>query len=141
VSGERAVEGAVEVDAFDRLEFVGQEHGLAAGLHDRKCHAGVADHVGVGGAVTLAEARTWCRRLSQSSADPVGHDVAVAIPVGPAVAETDAVDHAGTGEPVGGGIAAVDRVGAVSDQPAVELGGDGARDGRFVAVVSSATGA
>ncbi len=53
----------------------------------------------------------------------------VAIPLGRAVLDADAVDHAVAGEPVFGRLA---RVRAVAQVPAVELGGDGAVDGQVV---------
>ena len=55
MSGERSVEGAVEVDALDRVQIVGERHHRPAGFHDGEGHAGVANHVGVGGALGVVE--------------------------------------------------------------------------------------
>ena len=94
MSGERSVEGAVEVDALDRVQIIGERHHRSAGFHDGEGHAGVADHVGVGGALGVVEARAWRDRPAGRFGDSVRDDVAVAIPVGPPVAQPHAVHHA-----------------------------------------------
>ena len=71
VSGERSVEGAVEVDALDRVQIVGERHHRSAGLDDGEGHAGVADHVGVGGALGVVESRTWRDRPAGRFGDSV----------------------------------------------------------------------
>ena len=131
VGGEGALEGAAEVDALHRLELVAEQDRLAAGFDDGEGHARMADDVGVRGAFGVVEARAGRDRLAERLGHAVRHDVAVAVPVGLAVAEAHAVDHAGAGEPVRLGVAAVDRVGAVAQEASVELGGDGAGDEEF----------
>ena len=70
MSGERSVERAVKVDALDRVQIIGEHH-RSAGFHDGEGHAGVADHVGGGGARRVVEARAWRDRPACRFGDSV----------------------------------------------------------------------
>ena len=95
VGGERSRPGAVEVDVADRLEVVGHLDRQPARLHQGPGGAGVADHVGVGRAAPEERVpRTGEQFEALRLGDGVSPDVPVAVPLRPAVAETDAVDHA-----------------------------------------------
>jgi len=88
----------------------------------------VADHVDVGGEVELGRQPVLDGRLAQQRADAVGTDPAVAVPLGAAVAQPYAVDHAVThGPDVRDGVFDPERVGPVADVAAVQLLRDPAR--------------
>ena len=129
MSGERSVEGAVEVDALDRVQIIGERHHRSAGFHDGQGHAGVADHVGVGGALGVVETRAWRDRPACRFGDSVRYDKAVSVPVGRAVSKSHTMHHPGAGEPVRVRLATIDGIGAIADQSPVEFGGDRAGDG------------
>ncbi len=109
-----------------------------ADLAQGKDGVGVPDHVGVrgcrgqvDGAVLTDEGVT----LQLPCLHPP-----VAVPLGPPAAQPDAVQHAGPGEPVPA-VLAGQRVGAVAEVAAVQLGGRVPRTVSSAAVCSSGTGA
>ena len=102
---ERAGQRAVEVGAGRRSRARrSSSTGSAAGLDDGQRAPGVPDHVGVGREVARAVARAAASRRQPKCSLGVGAaHVAVAVPLGLAVAEADAVHHAVADEPVVGG--------------------------------------
>ena len=115
------VEHAAEVGRADRAELA-VEHVREVALLEGEDLAGVADHVGVG----LRRAHVDRDRRIEDVEGGIGDErrlhVPVAVPLGLAVAQADAVDHAVAEERV---VArARERVGAVADVAAVELGRD-----------------
>ena len=128
VGGVAVGEGAAEVGVADGVELVGELDGAGAGLDDGEGLAAEADHVGVGG-LHAAVALAGRRLLAERSLTLVRAHHAGVVPVGPAAAEADAVDHGVADEPVvGGGVDRRDRVGAVAEVAALELGGQRALD-------------
>ena len=129
MGGVAARKGAVEVAGPDGVELVGELIGPAAALDDGEGAAGVADDVGVGGEVKARMHRAGVAGLPQGVSDVGGPDEAVAVPLGLAVADPHAVDHAAAEEPVVGGRVGIDdRVGAIAEIPTVEVVGDGPDD-------------
>ena len=121
---EAAAEGAVEVARADRVELVGQLVGVGARLDDRERAAGEADDVGVGREVEVAVGRARVGWLAQGRPPRRASGPSGCGTTRPAVAQPDAVHHAGAGEPVvGGGVDRADRVGAVAQVAAVEVVG------------------
>src|SRR5262249_13368386 len=70
----------------------------------------------------------WRRRGSAYRLEILRADVAVAVPLGLAVLEPNAVDHAVTDEPVVAARVGLERVRADADVAARQLGRDGAGD-------------
>ena len=97
-----ALQRAAEVAGADRLELVGQLVRARARLHDGEGAARVADDVGVGGEVHAGVHRPRARLLAQRPRHLGRTHPAVAVPLGPAVAQADPVHHAVAGEPVVG---------------------------------------
>ena len=101
-----------------------QLDGRGACLDDRVCPAGMADDVGVRGELLVVGRplgfRAW---LAQKVRDVVVAHPAVAVPLRPAVADADAVNHPVAAEPVVLGLVdRPERVRPVAQVPAVELG-------------------
>ena len=125
VGGERARQRAEEVVAADGLELVGELDRAPAGFDHRPRAAGEPTDVGVRRHRAGVPVRTGDVRFATNVAHVLRADVAVAVPLGPALAEADAVHHAVAHEPVvrrrvDGGR----RVGAVAQVPAAQLGRD-----------------
>ena len=95
-----ATEGAAEITGAHRLQVVGQLVRERAGLHDGERAAGVADHVGIGSEVHAGVHRTGSRLFAEEARHLGRTDPAIAVPLGPPVAQPDAVHHAVPGEPV-----------------------------------------
>ena len=145
VAGPRAVQRAAEVAARDGLQLVGQLHRQHPGLGERVGPAVDREHVRVGH-VGLDVARalllpvglcpgqlvgTGDARQPHRRRDPVVADEAVAVPLGPALAQPHAEDHAAADEPVvGPGVFRVNwiRVAADAKEPSVQLLRDLPRD-------------
>ncbi len=122
---------AFEVTAPQRLELVAQLDRPTAGLDDRERLAGMADHVRVRREVHVAVDRATGVGHMQLGEHPACVHPAVAIPVGLAVREADAVNHAFAAEPVvRRRVDGTDRVRPVAQEPALQRRGDRARDGK-----------
>ena len=122
VGGEAVAKRPVQVREAHRVELVGELGRAAAGLDDGEGLAGQADHVGVRHR-PLVVALAGGGPLTQRLGDRRRADPAVAVPLGSAVAQADAVHHALAGEPVVvGGVDRPDRVGPVAEVAPVELG-------------------
>jgi len=126
VRGHRAAQLAVEVVGADRVEVPGELEGEVR-LAQRQQASGVLDDVGAGGAGR--QVRAVLGHVGGAVQGGGAHP-AVAVPLGAAVAQPDAVDHAAALEPVGGGDAGLGVV-AVTDQPAGQLRRQGALDGQL----------
>ena len=123
---------AVEVTAPQRLELVAQLDRPTAGLDDRERLARVADHVRVRGEVHVAVDRATGVGHMQLGEHLARAHPAVAVPVGLAVGEADAVHHAFAAEPVvGRRVDGTDGVRPVAQEAAVQGRGDRARDGQI----------
>ena len=117
-----------EVPHPDGVQLVGELVLGDAALDEGQRTAGVADHVGVGAQPGDLELALGLR-LPQRSAGLRAAHVAVAVPLGLAVAQPQAVHHAVAGEPVVAlGIDRADRVGAVAQVAPVQVVRDLADD-------------
>ena len=124
VRGVAAPQRAVEIADPDSVEFVGEFVGRDARLDERQRLAGVADHVGV-----RADRRHRVPLIGHCLAERARRarpaDEAVAVPLGAAVTQSDAVHHPVADEPVVQlRIDLADRVGPVAQIPTVEVLGD-----------------
>ena len=116
-----ALESAAEVARADRLELVGQLVGPCAGLDDGEGASRVPDHIRVRREVHLGVHGAGPRRLPQRARHLGGPDPAIAVPLGPAVAQPDAVHHPVAREPVvGRRLGHGDGIGAVAQVAAIE---------------------
>ena len=125
MGGERTRQRAEEVVAPDGLELVGHLHRAAAGFDHRPRGPGEAADVGVRTTARTVPVVARDVRLAAPLAERAAADVAVAVPLGAAVAQAHAVDHAVADEPVVlGRVGDLDRVRPVAQVAAVELGGE-----------------
>ena len=126
VRGVAAREFPVEVVRPHGLQLVGELVGERAGLHGGQYAPGVPDDVRVGGEVRVVVHGAAGPFLAQRARDLPGPDPAVAVPLGPAVAQPDTVHHAGAEEPVtvtpaGARVFQSHRVGPVAQVAAVQF--------------------
>ena len=111
VGGERTGQGVAEAVDAQRVEFVRHLDRRLARLDHRPGGSGEPADVGVRPALAA------------------GHDVPVAVPLGLTATQADAVDHAGSDEPVSrGGVGPAGRVRSVAEPAPLELSGDLAGD-------------
>ncbi len=124
VGTHRRCQRPVEVVHLRTVEVGGEPVG-ESGLHQGESAPGVADHVGVGLAVHGFEGATG-RGGARFGGEGTGAHPPVAVPGCLPARERDGVDHAVAGEPVvAGGIGGHrDRVGAVAEEPTLEIGGE-----------------
>ena len=100
VGGECAWQGPEEVVAGNGLEFVRHFDGATAGFdHRPRCTREPTD-VGVGAAAVVIPVVPGNVRLTTARAQAAATNVTVAVPLGLAVEQTNAVHHAVTDEPV-----------------------------------------
>ena len=119
--GVAARQRSVEVARADRVEFVGELDVGDAGFDQREGLSGMPDHVGVRTDTGQPEV-TGRRLLAERLRGLRTTHPSVAVPLGLAVADADAVHHAVADEPViERGIDLADRVRAVAQVPAVEI--------------------
>ena len=124
-----------EVARPDRLQLVGELVRQRAGLHGGQHAPGVPDDVRIGGEVRVVMDRAARPFLAQRRRHLTGPDPAVAVPLGPAVAQPHAVHHAGAEEPVGltpagPRVLQAHRVGPVAQVAAVQFPWQGPGDGQ-----------
>ena len=128
VSGERTLEHSAEVGGADRVQ-VAVEHVGEVTLFEGQDLSGVTDDVRVGLRTGHVEGDARVEDVDRRVLDERGLHVSIAVPLGPAVTQPNAVDHAVTEE---GMIAHPgDRVGAVAQIATVEFGGDRSGDLQF----------
>ena len=124
VGGERAGQRAVEVVAPDGLELVGELDRAPAGLDHRPRRAGEPADVGVGPARAVVPVASGDVGLAAELGHVLRAHVPVAVPLGLAVVQSDAVHHAVADEPVVRRLVGWrDRVRAVAEVPAAQVGG------------------
>ncbi len=129
VGGEPAGQAAVEVAGADGVELVAQLVRQRPRLHGRERAPGQPDDVGVGREVHVAVHGPRPGGLAEPPGDRGAAHPPVAVPLGAPVAQPHAVDHALAEEQVpGGGVVEAERVGAVTQISAVELGRDAPGD-------------
>ena len=92
--------GAKEVVATDRLEFVGQLDWASASFDHGPSSSRKATHICVRSAVAVVPVASLDIGLTAALAQRTAGDIAVAIPLGLALAKTVAVHHSVTREPV-----------------------------------------
>ena len=124
VGGVAAAQGAAEVAGADGVELVGQLVRRGAGLDQGEGAAGVLEHVGVGGEVVAAAARTGS---PSSSATSLERTQRLRYQRRVAVLEADAVDHPRAEEPVVVLPGVVQRVRPDPQVAAVEVVGEARR--------------
>ena len=122
VRGVPAGERAAEVAGTHGVQVLGQLVRQWAGLDGGQQPPGVGEDVRVGGEVHPGVHGTAGPRLAQRLGDLGGAHPPVAVPLGPAVAQSDPVHHAGPQEPVLQGFVEAQRIGPVAQVAAAELG-------------------
>ena len=122
MSGERAGQGAEEIVATHGLQLVGEFDGATSGLHHGPRGAGEGADVRVRTTRRVVPIASGNVGQSARRADRGRSDVAIAVPLGPTLAQSDSVHHAVTDEPVvGRGIDGPDRVRSVAQVTTVQL--------------------
>jgi len=121
VGGEAAGQGAAEIARAERLQLTGKLVRERPGLYGGQGSPGMADDVRVGREVHALMDRASGPCLAHRFGQPLGADPAVPVPLGPAVAQPDAVHHAGAEEPVVSGVIQAEGIGAVAQVASVEL--------------------
>ena len=130
VRGEAGREGAVEVDPGQGFESGADLERERAAVPEGEGASGVPDQARVGG-VAQSAAGTGGGEFAERPGDPVAAQQAVAVPLGAAAAQAQAVHHGVAGEGVvERGVVGADRVGADPQQGAVELDRELAADGQ-----------
>ena len=123
VSGEAPRQCSVEVVATDRFEFVRQLDWAAARLDHCPRGPGETADVGIRTDSHPAPVGSWNIGLTAPGTDRRRPDVPIAIPLGPTVTKSDAVDHSVTHEPVvGERVDVACRVRSVAQVAAVQFG-------------------
>jgi DNA-binding CsgD family transcriptional regulator len=128
VRGVAAGQGTAEVAGTRGAELGGQLVRQRAGFHGGQGAPGMPDDVGVGTEVGAVVHRPGRPFLAEGLGHLLGADPAVAVPLGPAVPQPDAVHHARAHEPVVAGIFQAQRVRPVAQVAAAEPGGHPAGD-------------
>ena len=117
-------QGAEEVVARNRLEFVGELNRTTTGFDHGKCGASESANVGVRTDVAVVPVATPNVGLAAMLAQTSAADITIAVPLGIAVTEPHTVNHAVSDEPVMGlGVHCSERVRPIAQIAAVELGG------------------
>src|SRR5262249_4488115 len=124
---------AAEVGPAHGLEVAGQLDRESSRLDDRERPPGDVGDVRVGRVVPHAVARTLDLRPADELTYPIRAHPAPAVPLVAAVAQPNAVQHAGTGEPViAAGVLVRERVRTDAQEASGQLARDRAADAEIV---------